>query len=65
MTAGFELYLDQEGRHRFRMVAVDGSVMLTSEAYIHEDDAIAGIWAVREVAVSGSIVDRTGSNANA
>jgi uncharacterized protein YegP (UPF0339 family) len=61
MAASFELYLDGDGCHRFRLVAVDGSVMLTSEAYVHEDAAIAGIWAVREVAVTGSIVDLTGS----
>ncbi len=65
MAGGFELYLDGEGYHRFRLVAVDDSVMLTSEPYVHEDAAIAGIWAVREVAVTGRIVDRTGSNANA
>ncbi|WP_368074353.1 hypothetical protein [Arthrobacter sp. 24S4-2] len=37
--------------------------MLTSEAYAQEDAAIAGIWAVQEVAATGSIVDLTGSNA--
>ncbi|MCA1835851.1 MAG: DUF1508 domain-containing protein, partial [Actinobacteria bacterium] len=45
MAACFELYLDGDGDHRFRLVAVDGSVMLTSKAYPHEDAAIAGIWA--------------------
>ncbi|MBT2555560.1 DUF1508 domain-containing protein [Arthrobacter sp. ISL-5] len=65
MAAGFELYLDGEGDHRFRLVAVDGSVMLTSEAYPHEDAAIAGIRSAQEIAVAGRIVDLTGSVANA
>ena len=43
---------------RFRLVA-NGEVMLTSEAYAYEDVAIAGIWAVREAAVTGGIVDLT------
>lgn len=65
MAALFELYLDADDCFRFRLVAEDGSVMLTSEAYAHEDVAIAGIWSVREAAVTGSIVDLTGPNANA
>jgi uncharacterized protein YegP (UPF0339 family) len=65
MPASFELYMDGDDCYRFRLVAVDGSVMLTSEAYAHEDVAIAGIWSVREAAVTGSIVDLTGPNANA
>lgn len=64
MAASFELFLDGDGDHRFRLVAVDGSVMLTSEAYPHEDAAMAGIRAAREAAVAGRIVDLTGSTAN-
>ena len=61
MAALFELYMDADDCFRFRLVAEDGEVMLTSEAYAYEDVAIAGIWAVREAAVTGSIVDLTGS----
>ncbi|MDQ1059610.1 uncharacterized protein YegP (UPF0339 family) [Arthrobacter globiformis] len=64
MAASFELYLDGDGCHRFRLVALDGSLMLTSEAFAHEDAAIAGIWAVREVAVAGRIVDLTDPTAD-
>ncbi len=60
MTALFELYMDGDDCFRFRLVAADGEVMLTSVAYAYEDVAIAGIWAVREAAVTGSIVDLTG-----
>lgn len=60
MAALFELYIDEDDCFRFRLVAEDGEVMLTSEAYAYEDVAIAGIWAVREAAVTGSIVDLTG-----
>lgn len=62
MAGGFELYRDEDRCTRFRLIAEDGSVMLTSEAYVHEDAAIAGIRAVQEIAVAGRIVDRTGLN---
>lgn len=65
MAAKFELYLDEEDCFRFRLVALDGTVMLTSEAFAHEDVAIAGIWTVREAAAAGKIVDLTGSDINA
>lgn len=65
MAARFELYMDGDDCYRFRLVAEDGEVMLTSVAYAYEDLAIAGIWAVREAAVTGSIVDLTGLNSNA
>jgi uncharacterized protein YegP (UPF0339 family) len=63
MAAKFELYLDADDCYRFRLVALDGTVMLTSEAFAHEDVAIAGIWAVREAAAAGRVVDLTGSGA--
>ncbi|MBT2534890.1 DUF1508 domain-containing protein [Arthrobacter sp. ISL-69] len=59
MAALFELFKDADDCFRFRLVAEDGEVMLTSVAYAYEDVAIAGIWAVREAAVTGSIVDLT------
>ncbi|MBT2512890.1 DUF1508 domain-containing protein [Arthrobacter sp. ISL-30] len=65
MAAKFELYLDAEDSFRFRLVALDGTVMLTSEPYEDEDLAIAGIWSVREAAAMGRIVDLTGFNTNA
>jgi uncharacterized protein YegP (UPF0339 family) len=58
MAALFELFMDEDDCFRFRLVA-NGEVMLTSEAYAYEDVAIAGIWAVREAAVTGGIVDLT------
>lgn len=63
MAAKFELYLDADDCFRFRLVALDGTVMLTSEAFAHEDAAIAGIWTVREAAAVGRVVDLTGSDA--
>lgn len=59
MAALFELFLDADDCFRFRLIAADGEVMLTSVAYAYEDVAIAGIWAVREAAVTGGIVDLT------
>ena len=63
MAAKFELYMDADDCFRFRLVALDGTVMLTSEAFAHEDVAIAGIWTVREAAAAGRVVDLTGSDA--
>lgn len=57
----FQLFTDANDRYRFRFVASDGTVMLTSEAYAGEAAAAAGITAVREIAAAGLIVDRTDS----
>lgn len=62
MAAKFQLYGDAKGSHRFSLVGPDGTIMLTSDIYPDHAAAVAGIAAVRGIAASAIIVDRTGSD---
>jgi hypothetical protein len=44
----FELYQDQSGDHRFRLITSDGTELLTSESYKSEKGARNGVEAVRK-----------------
>lgn len=59
MSAQFQIYLDANSRFRFRLIADNGTVMLTSGAYAQEAAAIAAIASVRDIASTGSVVDLT------
>ncbi|MDP9904628.1 YegP family protein [Arthrobacter bambusae] len=60
MAAQFKIYADPEAKLRFQLVTGNGDVLLTSEAYETEDQAIAAIWSVRDAAANGRIIDHTG-----
>jgi uncharacterized protein YegP (UPF0339 family) len=60
MAAQFRIFSDPEARLRFQLIAGNGDVLLTSEPYETQDQAIAAIWSVRDAAVRGRIIDHTG-----
>lgn len=60
MDAQFQLYTDSEENYRFRLVAADGTVMLTSGPYSQKSEAIAGIAVVRDTARAGEVIDGDG-----
>lgn len=60
MAAQFKIYADLDARLRFQLVTGNGDVLLTSEPYETEDQAIAAIWSVRDAAANGHIIDHTG-----
>ena len=59
MAAQFQLYRDENAASRFSLVTVDGTVIFSSKAFADEAAASEGIAAVRDIAVSGVIVDCT------
>ena len=54
----FELFEDQTGAHRFRLIAPDGTELLTSQAYKSRNGAANGIEVVRRNAVSNGRYQR-------
>ena len=52
----FELYKDQAGKFRFRLVAPNGEIIVTSEAHSSRDACIKGIESVKKNAVIAKTV---------
>lgn len=50
MPARFEIYDDNDGRFRFRLVAANGEVVAESQSYASADAAHDGIEAVKRAA---------------
>lgn len=52
MAAKFETYLDKAGKHRFRLKAGNGEIILTSQGYSAKAGCANGIESVRKHAPS-------------
>ncbi|TLM87497.1 DUF1508 domain-containing protein [Pseudarthrobacter sp. NamE5] len=57
MAGTFELFVDEDSRIRFRLMAPDGSVLAVSGQYPDKHHAAAAIKDVRECAGTGLIRD--------
>lgn len=61
MAAKFVLKKGSTGKFRFNLVAGNGEIVATSEAYESKASAKNGIEAVRRAAASADVVDETES----
>jgi uncharacterized protein YegP (UPF0339 family) len=55
MAGKFEVFLDEDSRFRFRLIAPDGTVMAESGVFEDKAAVAAGIAAVRECAGTGLV----------
>jgi uncharacterized protein YegP (UPF0339 family) len=55
----FEMYKDAAGKFRFRLVAPNGEIIATGEAYQSKDACKKGIESVKTNAPKAEIVDKT------
>ena len=62
MAAKFVLKKGSTGRFRFNLVASNGEIVATSEAYESKSGAKNGIEAVRRAAATAEVVDETESS---
>ena len=62
MAAKFVLKKGSTGKFRFNLVAANGEIVATSEAYDSKSGAKNGIEAVRRAAAAADVVDETESN---
>ncbi|HPJ70794.1 MAG TPA: YegP family protein, partial [Candidatus Mcinerneyibacteriales bacterium] len=53
----FEMYQDKKGEFRFRLKAVNGQVIATSEGYTSKKSCLAGIESVRKNAPGADLVE--------
>jgi len=61
MGAKFEIFKDTSGQYRFRLVAPNGEIIATSEAYTSKQACLDTIAAVKKYAPLAPIVDKTSS----
>lgn len=59
MPARFVVKKGSAGRYRFNLVAANGGVVATSEAYNSKASALRGVEAVRRAAAEASVDDET------
>ncbi|WP_082088989.1 YegP family protein [Methanosarcina siciliae] len=52
----FEVYLDEDGKYRFRLRARNGQIIAVSQGYKSEEGCIKGIQSVKENAQNARIV---------
>ena len=62
MAAKFVLKKGSTGKFRFNLVAGNGEIVATSEAYESKASAKNGIEAVRRAAAAAEVVDETESS---
>lgn len=55
-AAKFEIFRDDQGEHRFRLVAPNGEIIAQSEGYSSDDKAHEGIEAVQQYAAGAAVV---------
>ena len=55
----FEMYKGAGGKFRFRLIAPNGEIIATSEAYQSKDSCKKGIESVKINAPKAEIVDKT------
>jgi len=53
----FELFIDSVGEYRFRLVAPNGKIVLSSEGYTSRHGAKKGIRSIKRNAKKAKIVD--------
>ena len=53
----FEMYQDKKGEFRFRLKAVNGQIIATSEGYTSKQSCLAGIESVRKNAPGADLVE--------
>ncbi len=53
----FEWFKDKAGKFRFRLVAANGEIIATSEAYNSKDGCVNGIESVKKNAPIAKIVE--------
>lgn len=54
----FEVYLDQAGEHRFRIVAANGETIAQSEGYKRKSDALDTIKLIRTAAATSTLIEQ-------
>ncbi len=59
MTGKFELFKDKAGKFRFRLIAANGEIIATGEAYESKESCKNGIESVKKNAPTAQIVDMT------
>jgi uncharacterized protein len=59
MAAKFVLKKGATGKYRFNLVATNGQIIATSEAYESEASALKGIESVKRNAPNAEVDDRT------
>jgi uncharacterized protein len=57
MTGKFEVYLDREGKHRFRLKDGNGDILLTSETYESKNSCLRGVESVKKNAEDAAILE--------
>jgi uncharacterized protein YegP (UPF0339 family) len=60
MAGKFVLKKGSTGKYRFNLVASNGQIIATSEAYERKDSALNGIESVKKNAQGAEIDDQTG-----
>ncbi|EJN58842.1 hypothetical protein SAMN04487950_1666 [Halogranum rubrum] len=62
MTATFELYVDTQGEHRWRLVHANGNIIASSgEGYASKQKAKQGIQSVKTNAPDADVVETMGT----
>jgi uncharacterized protein YegP (UPF0339 family) len=64
MAAKFETYLDKAGKHRFRLKAGNGEIILTSQGYSAKSGCANGIESVRKHAANVGNFEKKESGAD-
>jgi uncharacterized protein YegP (UPF0339 family) len=64
-TARAETFTDRDGGHRWRIVAGNGEIVATSEAYTRPQDAVRGLHDLARIVLSLTRLDATGVHVEA
>jgi uncharacterized protein YegP (UPF0339 family) len=59
MPAKFEINKDKAGKYRFNLIAANGEIIASSEAYESKDSCKNGIQSVKTNAPTAEIVDKS------
>ena len=59
MAGKFEIKKDQAGKFRFNLLAANGEIIATSEAYESKEACKNGIQSVKANAATAEVVDKT------
>ena len=59
MPAKFEIKKDKAGKYRFNLIASNGEIIASSEAYESKDSCKNGIQSVKTNAPTAEIVDKS------
>ncbi|MFF0295194.1 YegP family protein [Kitasatospora sp. NPDC004615] len=62
MAGKFELYVDDQGLHRFRLKASNGSIVVTGEPEESREQCLKSIESIRKLAPYAQLQE-TGANA--